>query len=109
MKSIEEMDAAVWRVVAVLTSGALAVSLVKTVMGKGIFPWWHLATLAIAWRMGDCSRAFSAISARGRRIIRKGYRPLARAAYSVKSAVINYSHARRQGRLGSAPALFNEQ
>ena len=107
MKSIEEMDVTVWRAVALLTAGALAVSLLTSVISGKEFPWWHLATLAIAWRMGDCSRALLAIRARAGRFIRKGYRPLARLAFRVKSAVgsIN-SHARIQGRLGGSPALF---
>ncbi len=107
MKSIEEMDVAVWRAVALLTAGALAVSLLTSVISGKEFPWWHLATLAIAWRMGDCTRAFRVIAARALILIRKGYRPLARLANRVKRAVgsIN-SHARIQGRLGGSPALF---
>lgn len=108
MKSIEELDAAVWKVVALIAAGVLAVCMVRTIMGMGDFPWWHLATLAIAWRMGDCSRALLAIRARAGRFIRKGYRPLARMAFRVKSAV-NDSLARTKGRLRGAPALFNEQ
>ncbi len=107
MKSIEEMDVIVWRTVALLIAGTLAVSLLTSVFSGKEFPWWHLATLAIAWRMGDCGRFFRTMFIRSLVLVRNGYRPLARLATRVKRAVgsIN-SHARIQGRLSGSPALF---
>lgn len=108
MKSIEEMDVTVWRAVALLTAGALAVSLIRSVISGSVFPWWHLATLAIAWRMGDCGRLFVRIYSRSLILFRKGLWSLARLANRVKRAVSSgNSHARIQGRLGGSPALFN--
>ncbi|MBQ5979428.1 MAG: hypothetical protein IJL58_05360 [Bacteroidales bacterium] len=108
MRQLEEMDVVIWRVVASVTAGILAVCLVKAVMGKMEFPWWHLATLAIAWKMGDCSRAFSAILARLRRYYRQGRATWRSVASRVKSAAkVSNSLARKQGRLRRVPALFD--
>lgn len=106
MKQLEEIDVVIWRVVASVTAGILAVCLVKAILGKGVFPWWHLATFTIAWKMGDCDRAFRAILVRARRSARKGGATLAKVAVRVKSAAKDYSLARKQGRLRRVPALF---
>ena len=107
MRTIEGMDRAVWRAVAVLTAGTLAVCVVRTILGKGDFPWWHLATLAIAWRMGDCGRAFLAILARLQRFCQQVSATWAGVASRVKSAAtFSNSLARKQGRLRRVPALF---
>ena len=108
MRQLEEMDVIIWRVFALVMAGILAISMVKAVLGSGVFPWWHLATLAIAWKMGDCSSAFQAILAKVRRFVRRGCATLAGVTTRVKSAAKDYSLARKQGRLRRVPALFNE-
>ena len=106
MKQLEEMDVIIWRVFASVMAGILAVSMVKAVLGTGAFPWRHLATLAIAWKMGDCTRFFRTILAGVRRILLRGCATPVRVTSRVKSAAKDYSLARKQGRLRRAPALF---
>lgn len=108
MKQLEELDVIIWRMFALLMVGVMIISLVKAITGRGVFPWWHLATLAIAWKMGDCSSAFQAILAKVQRFVRRGCATLAGVTSRVKSAAKDYSLARKQGRLRRVPALFNE-
>ena len=107
MRQLEEMDVIIWRVFASVMVGILAVYMVKAFLGSEVFPWWHLGTLAIAWKMGDCTRFFQTVLARVQRILRRGCATLVRATSRVKSAAsVSNSLARKQGRLRRAPALF---
>ncbi len=71
MKSINSLTVSIWRVLAAVLAITMAVYAVEAASGNAEFPWWHLPSLWITWKMGRCGEFLRVIFALRSRPVRQ--------------------------------------